>query len=118
MRVIDDSFSSNDIGFESALEYLGQQTKYTRVLVTPGLVELGDESDEIHRALGKMIPGKADYVILVGKNDRTKNLETGMGGKIPVIYIQKTLEFMQVVKDLKLKKEPLLLLENDVTENY
>lgn len=118
MYVIDDSFSSNDRGFVDALEYLGQQTKYTRILVTPGLVELGSDSDKIHVQLGKEVIGKADLVILVGHNERTKSLELGMGGKVKVMYIEKTLAFMQAVKDLKLKKEPLVLLENDVTENY
>ena len=118
MAVIDDSFSSNDRGFSDALTYLGQQTKYTRILVTPGLVELGRESNKIHEELGKQVVDNADYVMLVGHNERTKSLEQGIGGKVKVIYIEKTLDFMQAVKDLKLKKEPLVLLENDVTENY
>lgn len=118
MKVIDDSFSSNDVGFIDGVTYLGQQNKYTRILVTPGLVELGGESNIIHEQLGKGVIGKADLVILVGHSERTKSLERGINKKIPVIYINKTLEFMQAVKDLKLKKEPLVLLENDVTENY
>lgn len=118
MKVIDDSFSSNDRGFIDAITFLGAQKKYTRILVTPGLVELGDESNKIHEELGRQAVGKADYVILVGHNARTKSLERGIGKEVPVIYIEKTLDFMQAVKDLKLKKEPLVLLENDVTENY
>lgn len=118
MKVIDDSFSSNDRGFADAVKYLGKQTKYTRILVTPGLVELGLSSREIHEQLGSLIPGQADYVILVGKNERTESLERGIGGKVKVIYIEKTLEFMRTVKTLSLKKEPIVLLENDVTENY
>ncbi|MBP9669974.1 hypothetical protein KBD75_01085 [Candidatus Woesebacteria bacterium] len=118
MKVIDDSFSSNDKGFANAVTYLGKQTKYTRILVTPGLVELGSESNVIHVELGKGIVGNADYVMLVGKNERTANLEKGMSGQVKTIYLNKTLDFMQAVKDLKLKKEPLVLIENDVTENY
>lgn len=118
MKVIDDSFSSNDKGFIDAINYLSKEKDYTRILVTPGLVELGSESNKLHKELGEMIVGEVDYVILVGRNDRTKSLELGMGGKVKVVYIEKTLEFMQVVKALKLKKEPLVLLENDVTENY
>lgn len=118
MAVIDDSFSSNDRGFRDGVSYLGQQKKYTRVLVTPGLVELGRESKVIHEQLGKGVIGNVDLVILVGKNERTASLERGINHKVKIIYIDKTLEFMQAVKDLKLKKEPLVLLENDVTENY
>ena len=118
MRVVDDSFSSNDKGFTDAVEYLGKQSQYTRILVSPGLVELGSVSRQMHEQLGKGVIGNADIVILVGKNERTESLEKGIGGKVKVMYIDKTLEFMRVVKSLKLKKEPLVLLENDVTENY
>lgn len=118
MAVIDDSFSSNDVGFMDALAHLGQQTEYMRILVTPGLVELGSESNKIHEQLGRWIIGKADYVMLVGRNQRIESLAKGMARKVKIIYLEKTLDFMQAVKKLKLKKEPLVLLENDVTENY
>lgn len=118
MAVIDDSFSSNDVGFVGAVEYLSKQNKFTRILVTPGIVELGSESDRIHEELGSKIVGNADYVILVGHNSRTKSIEKGINSQVKTIYVDKTLEFMAAVKNLKLKKEPLVLLENDVTENY
>lgn len=118
MSVIDDSFSSNDIGFADAISYLGKQKKYTRILVTPGIVELGEESEQIHTELGKKIVGNADLVILVGKNERTQSLAKGIGNNMKILWIDKTLQFIKVVNDLKLKKEPLVLLENDVTENY
>lgn len=118
MAVIDNSFSSNDRGFVDALNYLAKQKTYARILVTPGLVELGSESTIIHESLGREIVGKADIVILVGKNERTAALARGIAGKVRVLYIDTTLAFMQTVKALKLKKEPLVLLENDVTENY
>jgi len=118
MRVIDDSFSSNDKGFVLAVEHLGKQTKYTRILVTPGLVELGSESNKIHRELGQAIIGNADMVLLVGDSERTRSLEEGIAKKVRILHIEKTLDFIKVVKNLKLKKEPLVLIENDVTENY
>lgn len=118
MAVIDDSFSSNDKGFESAIDYLSKQKKYFRILVTPGLVELGEQSNQIHEELGGKLVGKADLVILVGHSDRTLSLEKGIARKLEVRHIEKTLDFMPLVKSLKLKKEPLVLLENDITENY
>lgn len=118
MAVIDDSFSSNDTGFKSAIDYLGKQKKYFRILVTPGLVELGSESQTIHKELGELIIGKVDLVMLVGKNERTRAIESGINKQVKVMYLDKTLDFMGSVKALKLQKEPLVLLENDVTENY
>ena len=117
MKVIDDSYNSNEKSFVQAIEYLGRQKNCVRVLVTPGLLELGNESNKIHEQLGKQIIGKADLVILVGKNERTLALELGINKQVKVIYIDKTLQFMELIKNLKLKKEPLVLLENDIPEN-
>lgn len=118
MKVIDDSFSSNEHGFVTSVEYLARQKKYTRVLVTPGLVELGKESRVIHEKLGNFLIGKVDLVILVGESERTQALKNGIHGQINIIEIEKTLDFMKAIGKLNLKKEPLVLLENDLTENY
>ena len=116
MKVIDDSYNSNEKTFLSAVSYLGKQKKYTRILITPGILELGDQSNKVHEGLGKHLISNADLVILVGKNERTKYLAKGINKKIKIIWIDKTLQFIKVVKDLKLKKEPLVLIENDVPE--
>jgi len=118
MKVIDDSYNSNDKSFVDALGYLGRLKKCMRILVTPGLVELGSESDKIHTQLGEKIIGNADIVILVGRNERTKYLAKGIDGKVKIYWIDKTLDFMELVNKLELTKEPIVLLENDVPENY
>jgi UDP-N-acetylmuramoyl-tripeptide--D-alanyl-D-alanine ligase len=118
MPVIDDSFSSNDVSFVSALEYLGKQKDCTRILVTPGIVELGDKSKQIHEELGSRVVGNVDILILVGDSERTKSLRRGAGASVKILQIAKTLDFVALVKSLKLVKKPLVLLENDVTENY
>lgn len=118
MAVIDDSYNSNEKSFAEAVAYLGRQKKFTRILVTPGLLELGSESDKIHEQLGKGVIGNTNLVILVGKNERTSSLEKGIDGKVKIIWIEKTLSFMKAVKELKLGKEPLVLIENDVPENH
>lgn len=116
MRVIDDSYNSNEKSMIAAINHLGKQKKYTRIVVTPGLLELGSESPRIHEEIGKVIGRTAEYAILVGKNERTASLARGIGSQIHVIWIEKTLEFMAAVKALKLSKEPLVLLENDIPE--
>ncbi len=116
MRVIDDSYNSNEKSMQEALYYLGKQTKYTRIVVTPGLLELGEESERIHAELGRVIAGNVDYAILVGDNQRTRSLYEGTNDRVKVLKIDKTMDFVKVVKDLKLKKEPLVLIENDIPE--
>lgn len=117
MKVIDDAYNSNEKSFAEAISYLGKQKKYVRILVTPGLLELGSESEKIHEQLGKKVIGSADYVMLVGDNERTRSLARGLAGRVPIQYLVHTLDFGQAVKKLKLKKEPLVLIENDVPES-
>ncbi|MBP9702594.1 hypothetical protein KBD69_02810 [Candidatus Woesebacteria bacterium] len=116
MRVIDDSYNSNEKSMQEAVKHLGKQKKYSRIIVTPGLLELGDESDKIHTELGRVIAENVDYAILVGDNDRTRSLHVAINGRVKVLKIDKTLEFVALVKGLKLKKEPLVLIENDIPE--
>lgn len=116
MPVIDDSYNSNEKSMYGALYYLSQQKKYTRIVVTPGLLELGSESEQIHTELGRAIAGSADYAILVGDNERTGAMKSGINGRIETIMIDKTLDFVSLVKKLKLKKEPLVLIENDIPD--
>lgn len=116
MAVIDDAYNSNEKSFAEAVTYLGKQKKYVRILVTPGLLELGRESGKVHEQLGKGVMGNADYIMLVGDNERTRSLARGIAGRVPTVYLAKTLQFAQAVKKLKLKKEPLVLIENDVPE--
>ncbi len=116
MAVIDDSYNSNEKSFKEAVEYLGKQINCTRIVVTPGLLELGRESEGIHLELGKLMARWSDYVILVGKNERTQAMAKGIGKAVKVVWIQKTMEFMEAVKQLQLKKEPLVLIENDIPE--
>jgi len=115
--VIDNAYSSNETGFVEALNFLATQSSYTRILVTPGLVELGKESELVHRRLAKLVNARVDRVILVGKSERVRVMEEELTA-VKVTRVGKTLDFVKVVKGWKLPKPPLVLLENDVTENY
>ncbi len=117
MKVIDDSYNSNEKSFVEAVQYLGRQKKYTRILVTPGLLELGRETTPVHQKLGKLVNGNADVLILVGDTEQTRALTAGASG-VRTITIAKTLDFMGAVAALKLRKEPLVLLENDIPETH
>ena len=65
--IIDDAYNSNIKGAKMALDVLKSFDKKQRVLITPGIVELGDKANQINRDLGKKAAECADYVILVGK---------------------------------------------------
>ena len=76
--VIDDAFNSNIEGAKSAVEVLGSFEKGKRMLITPGMVELGEKEYELNKIFGQHAAKNCDYIILVGKK-QTKPIKDGLG---------------------------------------
>ena len=120
VTVIDDSYNSNPIGATEALEVLGSFTTGQRILVTPGMIELGPLEAQLNEALGAKAAEVCDYVVLVGV-ERTKPLVAGLKAKnFPP-------EKIRVVRDLKGATIVLptivgvgdtVLFENDLPDLY
>ena len=66
MTIIDDAYNSNPSGTKAALEALSLFNGY-KILVTPGMVELGEKQDELNREFGRNAASVCDYVVLVGQ---------------------------------------------------
>ncbi|MGH7869293.1 MAG: Mur ligase family protein, partial [Candidatus Dormibacteraceae bacterium] len=66
VTVIDDSYNANQVGVHNALEVLNEMDSSPRILVTPGLVELGPQQAEENRRFGQHAAKVCDYVIVVG----------------------------------------------------
>ncbi len=62
---IDDAYNSNPIGFASALQVLQSLPGNRKILVTPGMVELGSESENAHRRLAPLAARACDRIALV-----------------------------------------------------
>lgn len=71
VTLIDDAYNSNPKGFAAALDLLPvlREGQGRRVLMTPGLVEMGARHDEVHAALGAKAAEAADLVFVI-KPDR------------------------------------------------
>lgn len=67
-QIIDDGGTSNPKGFSVALELLQHnwQGAQRRILITSGIVDLGDKSNEIHMKLAKQAKEVADVVFYTG----------------------------------------------------
>ncbi|NLT57858.1 MAG: UDP-N-acetylmuramoyl-tripeptide--D-alanyl-D-alanine ligase [Clostridiales bacterium] len=65
--VIDDAYNANPEGAAEALAVLGSLANRTRIMVSPGIVELGDREQAANRALGRVAAQHCDYVIAVGR---------------------------------------------------
>ena len=120
MTIIDDAYNSNPVGSKAAVTTLGM-FKGTRILVTPGMVELGDKEDEYNRLFGTYAADNCDYVALVGEK-HTRPIYEGLiekGFPKKNIFIGETLaEAMNFANAASGDGHKYILLENDLTDNY
>lgn len=75
--VFDDSYSSNSEGFNKALAVISQYKK-KKLVVTPGIIDLGKASSLIHRKIGKSLGQIADRVIITNQNF-ARDIKDGAG---------------------------------------
>lgn len=118
---LDDAYNSNPVGARSALDIL-KQMKGTRVVVTPGMVELGSKELSANYEFGQYMCGCTDYVILVGKK-RTKIIyEALIKEKFNVdniFVINKVSDSFKIVDALKEENKNIYALyENDLPDIY
>ena len=117
---IDDAYNSNPAGFRSALDTLAAFSAQ-RILVTPGMVELGDRQDALNRDLGEYAATRCDYAVLVGLKQAPPLKEGLLAGGFPEerIFVAATLtEGLNFVNNLPREGERIVLLENDLPDNF
>lgn len=117
---IDDAYNSNPVGAKAALDVLNLMDGY-KVVVTPGMIELGEKEDELNKEFGKEIAEVADLTILVGQK-KTKPIYEGLISKKykkdNIIVINDVVEAYKIINNLKVKKEIYALFENDLPDIY
>ena len=116
---IDDAYNANPAGFRSALDTLSL-FPMRRVLVTPGMVELGERQDALNEELGGYAADKCDVAVLVGEKQAPplKKGLSGAGFDAEKLYVAKDLaDALRYVAALP-PAEQIVLLENDLPDNY
>ena len=121
MTIIDDSYNSNEAGVRAALNALGMFEGY-KILVTPGMVELGESQDEYNRRFGAQAAAVCDYVILVGRRQTRSILEGLMSRSYPEEQVFTADDLKEAFERINLLRtggmEKVVLIENDLPDNY
>ncbi|MDE5616432.1 MAG: UDP-N-acetylmuramoyl-tripeptide--D-alanyl-D-alanine ligase, partial [Clostridia bacterium] len=118
ITIIDDSYNSNEEGAKLALETL-KLFKGRKIVATQGLVEMGAGQEKANFELGESIASVADVAILIGINK--ENIRLGMlseGYCDKNIYTVSHLDDAKNIFSAMLKKGDVLLLQNDLPDNY
>lgn len=111
--ILDDSYNSNPNGADNALKILNTYGG-TKIIITPGFVELGTDSEKCLLELGEKIAGVCDYAFLLGPNAET--IMSGMKDFDNVEIVGSLNEAMDRLKNIS---PPMaVLFENDLPDNY
>ncbi len=122
ITVINDAFNSNPVGAKNAVEILASFERGRRIIITPGMVELGDLEEQENFKFGEHI-GNAnlELVILVGK-ERTKPIYDGIlsvknGRETDVKVTDSLFEANEILKEFA-RPGDVVLYENDLPDSY
>ncbi len=122
ITIIDDTYNSNPTGFVFALETLKNTGAQRKILVTPGMIELGEKQFELNKDAARSAAEVADYVIIVGETNKLA-LEEGLKEKLKDNFTKKV--FWAPDLDSAKKKlseiattKSAILLENDLPDHY
>lgn len=117
---IDDSYNGNPDGVNAAIEFLGSLKNCRRFYVTPGLVEMGVRSQEIHRQIGKKLAkANIEKVVLI-KNSVTSEIEQGLKEEAyqgEVLWFPDALAAFLALPLLTVSGD-VVLLQNDWPDQY
>ncbi|WP_297958845.1 UDP-N-acetylmuramoyl-tripeptide--D-alanyl-D-alanine ligase [uncultured Ruminococcus sp.] len=120
MTFIDDAYNSNPSGCRAALNVLGLFDA-CRILVTPGMVELGAKQEELNFEFGQEAAKACDHIVLVGKN-QTVPIYNGIkdaGYNMDEVFVADSLnEALDHVRAYQTDRKKIVLLENDLPDNY
>ncbi len=118
--LIDDSYNSNPVGSAFACEVINGFENKKRIIVTPGLVELGDKEYQYNKDLGKKAAESCDILILVGEKRSVPLIEGAKESKIQpndTIVVKSFAEAMDKLR-LVCDKNTVVLFLNDLPDNY
>lgn len=117
--IIDDSYNSNVSGVDAAMEVL-DLFDGRKIVLTPGLVELGKIENVANLEFGKTLAAHADIVIIIGKHNAEMLINGLLDGGMERenIIFARTLKKGNEELNAIMKEGDVVLFENDLPDNY
>jgi UDP-N-acetylmuramoyl-tripeptide--D-alanyl-D-alanine ligase len=118
--MLDDSYNGNPDGVNAVINFLASLKNHRRFYVTPGLVEMGSETESVHKAIGrKLAEAEIEKVVLV-KNSVTPFIEKGLKESHyhgEVLWFDDALDAFRALPNLTVAGD-VVLLQNDWPDQY
>lgn len=116
--IIDDTFNSNPAGASRALARLVELAPDNkRVLVTPGMVELGPLQDQANYEFARNAALVCDHIFIVGQTNRSSLLRGSGSGRASVTVVAERGNAVEWVRQ-NLSSGDAVLYENDLPDHY
>ena len=116
--VIDDAYNSNLQGFKGAIDTISL-FKGRKILVTPGVIELGKTQLDENKKLGEYASGKVDIALFIGTNKTALKQGFILGGMAEenILDSDTLKEGMEKLKRI-IKEGDVILFENDLPDTF
>lgn len=125
ITILDDAFNSNPDGSRMALDVLASMSDNgstgRRIIVTPGMIELGAKQEEYNERFGKKIAACADIAIVVGAYNRDailRGLRAEGMDEACVHAVDSFAEAQALLAQLPLRNGDTVLYENDLPDTF
>jgi UDP-N-acetylmuramoyl-tripeptide--D-alanyl-D-alanine ligase len=118
--VIDDSYNSNPAGAAEALHVLGEFRSGKRILIAPGMIELGTLHEEKNEEFGRQAAQVCDYIFLVGP-EQTRPIARGLekaGYPASQFKVCRDLKEATIGMQAMVRAGDAVLFENDLPDLY
>ncbi|MFZ0493168.1 MAG: UDP-N-acetylmuramoyl-tripeptide--D-alanyl-D-alanine ligase [Acidimicrobiia bacterium] len=115
--VIDDTYNSNPAGARAALAALARRGSGRRVVVTPGMIELGPRQYEENSTFAAKVAEIATDLVIVGRTNRRALLEGAARGLVSVNVMASRDEAVEWVRSM-LGAGDVVVYENDLPDHY
>ena len=118
-KIIDNSFNSNPMGIEHSLKLLNSEgeEKSSKYLVTPGMIELGNDQFSLNYAFGVESSNFIDAALIVGYTNKNSLLLAFQENSIPSFWFPTRDEAVKYLNTI-IKPEDVVLFENDLPDHY
>lgn len=121
LTIIDDAFNSNPAGASMAVEVLSRMTGGRRIIITPGMIELGDQQYELNKEFGQQIAQSGiELAMVVGEYNReaiTSGLKEGGMEDSNILlfntFIEANNHLLQICRS-----GDIALIENDLPDTF
>lgn len=117
INIIDDTYNSNPAGFESALKKLKDIKSDQKILVTPGMIELGQMQFSENSRLAQMAGKICDHIIIVGQTNKEAWF-SGLKNSSSQIHTIKSLSETDTLLPQIYQGTSAVLFENDLGDQY